>query len=88
MREKRFTLRRSQRAELWRRFTQTDDLALILSSTNATFAEEPLSAQRIGRLRRLVDADDRGLDTRSGASNGRPCHWRLPGSRCGGWLER
>ena len=63
LREKRFTLRRSQREELWRCFTQTDDLALTRSYTNATFAEDPLSEQRIGRLRRLVDADDRGLDT-------------------------
>jgi hypothetical protein len=63
MREKRFTLRRSQRAELWRRFKQTDDLALTLYYTNSTFAEDPLSEQRIGRLRRLVDADDRGLNT-------------------------
>jgi len=46
-----------------RRFKQTDDLALILSSTNATFAEEPLSEQRISRLRRLVDGYDRDLDT-------------------------
>ena len=63
MREKRFTLSRSQREELWRRVKQTDDLALTRSSTNATFAEEPLSEQRIGGLRRLVDADDRGLNT-------------------------
>jgi len=63
MREKRFTLRAAQREELWRRFKQTDDLALTRSSTNATFAEEPLSEQRIGRLRRLVDASDRGLDS-------------------------
>jgi len=63
LREKRFTLRRSQREELWRRFKQTDDLALTRSSTNATFAEDPLSEQRIGGLRRLVDADDRGLNT-------------------------
>ena len=63
MREKRFTLSRSQREEMWRRFKQTDDLALTLFYTNATFAEDPLSEQRIGRLRRLVDADDRGLDT-------------------------
>jgi len=63
LREKRFTLHRSQCEELWRCFTQTDDLALTRSYTNATFAEDPLSEQRIGRLRRLVDADDRGLDT-------------------------
>ena len=63
MREKRFTLSGSQREEMWRRFQQTDDLALTRSSTNATFAEEPLSEQRIGRLRRLVDASDRGLDS-------------------------
>ena len=63
LRAKRFTLRRSQCEELWRCFTQTDDLALTRSYTNATFAEDPLSEQRIGRLRRLVDADGRGLDT-------------------------
>jgi hypothetical protein len=63
MREKLFTLSRSQREEMWRRFKQTDDLALTLYYTNSTFAEDPLSEQRIGRLRRLVDAYDRGLDT-------------------------
>jgi len=62
-REKRFTLSGSQREEIWRRFQQTDDLALTRSSTNATFAEDPPSEQRIGGLRRLVDADDRGLNT-------------------------
>ena len=56
MREKRFTLIRSQREEMWRRFKQTDDLALTLYYTNSTFAEDPLSEQRIGRLRRLVVA--------------------------------
>jgi hypothetical protein len=63
MREQLFTLSRTQGEEMWRRFKQTDDLALPLSYTNATFAEDRLSEQRIGRLRRLVDADDHGLDT-------------------------
>jgi Ser/Thr protein kinase RdoA (MazF antagonist) len=39
-----------------------DDLALTLYYTNSTFAEDPLSNTRVGRLRRLVDAYDRGLD--------------------------
>jgi Ser/Thr protein kinase RdoA (MazF antagonist) len=39
-----------------------DDLALTLYYTNSTFAEDPVSDDRIGRLRRLVDAYDRGLD--------------------------
>jgi Ser/Thr protein kinase RdoA (MazF antagonist) len=39
-----------------------DELALTLYYTNATFAEDPLSNTRVGRLRRLVDAYDRGLD--------------------------
>jgi Ser/Thr protein kinase RdoA (MazF antagonist) len=39
-----------------------DDLALTLYFTNSTFSEDPVSDHRIGRLRRLVDAYDRGLD--------------------------
>jgi Ser/Thr protein kinase RdoA (MazF antagonist) len=39
-----------------------DDLALTLYYTNSTFSEDPLSEDRIGRLRRLVDAYDGGLD--------------------------
>jgi Ser/Thr protein kinase RdoA (MazF antagonist) len=39
-----------------------DDLALTLYYTNSTFSEDPVSAERAGRLRRLVDAYDRGLD--------------------------
>jgi Ser/Thr protein kinase RdoA (MazF antagonist) len=39
-----------------------DDLALTLYFTNSTFSEDPVSDDRIGRLRRLVDAYDRGLD--------------------------
>lgn len=39
-----------------------DDLALTLYFTNSTFSEDPLSDARIGRLHRLVDAYDRGLD--------------------------
>jgi homoserine kinase type II len=39
-----------------------DDLALTLYYTNSTFSEDPVSQDRIGRLRRLVDAYDRGLD--------------------------
>jgi homoserine kinase type II len=37
-----------------------DDLALTLYYTNSTFSEDPVSEDRIGRLRRLVDAYDRG----------------------------
>ena len=40
-----------------------DDLALTLYFTNSTFSEDPVSKQRVGRLRRLVDAYDQGLDT-------------------------
>jgi homoserine kinase type II len=39
-----------------------DDLALTLYFTNSTFSEDPVSDDRIRRLRRLVDAYDRGLD--------------------------
>lgn len=39
-----------------------DDLALTLYYANSTFSEDPVSADRISRLRRLVDAYDRGLD--------------------------
>jgi len=39
-----------------------DDLALTLYYTNSTFSEDPVSDARIGRLRRLVDAYDRGQD--------------------------
>jgi Ser/Thr protein kinase RdoA (MazF antagonist) len=39
-----------------------DDLALTLYYTNSTFSEDPVSTARISRLRRLVDAYDRGLD--------------------------
>ena len=39
-----------------------DDLALTLYYTNSTFSEDPVSDDRIGRLRRLVDAYDRGLN--------------------------
>jgi hypothetical protein len=39
-----------------------DDLALTLYYTNSTFSDDPISDDRIGRLRRLVDAYDRGLD--------------------------
>jgi len=39
-----------------------DDLALTLYYTNSTFSEDPVSDDRIARLRRLVDAYDRGLD--------------------------
>jgi len=39
-----------------------DDLALTLYYTNSTFSDDPLSDARIGRLRRLVDAYDRGLE--------------------------
>lgn len=39
-----------------------DDLALTLYYTNSTFSEDPVSDDRISRLRRLVDAYDRGLD--------------------------
>jgi Ser/Thr protein kinase RdoA (MazF antagonist) len=41
-----------------------DDLALTLYYTNSTFYEDPLSDDRLRRLRRLVDAYDRGLDDR------------------------
>jgi homoserine kinase type II len=39
-----------------------DDLALTLYYTNSTFSEDPVSDDRIRRLRRLVDAYDEGLD--------------------------
>jgi homoserine kinase type II len=39
-----------------------DDLALTLYYTNSTFSEDPVSDDRLARLRRLVDAYDRGLD--------------------------
>jgi Ser/Thr protein kinase RdoA (MazF antagonist) len=39
-----------------------DDLALTLYYTNSTFSEDPVSDHRMSRLRRLVDAYDRGLD--------------------------
>jgi Ser/Thr protein kinase RdoA (MazF antagonist) len=39
-----------------------DDLALTLYYTNSTFSEDPVSDDRVSRLRRLVDAYDRGLD--------------------------
>lgn len=39
-----------------------DDLALTLYYTNSTFAEDQVSADRLRRLRALVDAYDSGLD--------------------------
>jgi Ser/Thr protein kinase RdoA (MazF antagonist) len=39
-----------------------DDLALTLYYTNSTFGEDPVSDERIGRLRGLVDAYERALD--------------------------
>jgi Ser/Thr protein kinase RdoA (MazF antagonist) len=39
-----------------------DDLALTLYFTNSTFSEDPVSDDRIHRLRRLVDAYDQGLE--------------------------
>jgi homoserine kinase type II len=39
-----------------------DDLALTLYYANSTFSEEPVSDTRLARLRRLVDAYDRGLE--------------------------
>jgi Ser/Thr protein kinase RdoA (MazF antagonist) len=39
-----------------------DDLALTLYYTNSTFSEDPVSEDRIGRLRRLVDAYDQSLN--------------------------
>jgi homoserine kinase type II len=39
-----------------------DDLALSLYYTNSTFSDDPVSDDRIRRLRSLVDAYDRGLD--------------------------
>lgn len=39
-----------------------DDLALTLYYTNSTFSEDPVSDERVRRLRGLVDAYDRGLD--------------------------
>lgn len=39
-----------------------DDLALTLYYTNSTYAEDRTSPERIGRLRRLVDAYDRALN--------------------------
>lgn len=41
-----------------------DDLALTLYYTNSTFADDPVSDDRIRRLRNLVDAYDGGLDDR------------------------
>jgi homoserine kinase type II len=39
-----------------------DDFALTLYYTNSTFSDDPTSDDRIGKLRTLVDAYDRGLD--------------------------
>ena len=39
-----------------------DDVALTLYYTNSTFSEDPLSDERIQRLRSLLDAYDSGLD--------------------------
>jgi Ser/Thr protein kinase RdoA (MazF antagonist) len=39
-----------------------DDLALTLYYTNSTFSDDPVSDERIHRLRGLVDAYDHGLD--------------------------
>jgi Ser/Thr protein kinase RdoA (MazF antagonist) len=39
-----------------------DDLALTLYYTNSTFSEDPVSDDRIARLRGLLEAYDRGLD--------------------------
>jgi homoserine kinase type II len=39
-----------------------DDLALNLYYANSTFSEDPLSDDRLQRLRRLVEAYNRGLD--------------------------
>jgi Ser/Thr protein kinase RdoA (MazF antagonist) len=39
-----------------------DDLALTLYYTNSTFSDDPVSDERIRRLRGLVDAYDHGLD--------------------------
>jgi homoserine kinase type II len=41
-----------------------DDLALTLYYTNSTFSDDPMSDDRIRRLRTLVDAYDGGLDDR------------------------
>jgi homoserine kinase type II len=41
-----------------------DDLALTLYYTNSTFGADPLSDDRVRRLRALVDAYDSGLDDR------------------------
>jgi homoserine kinase type II len=41
---------------------RTDDLALTLYYANSTFSDDPVSDTRIARLRRLVDAYDRGLE--------------------------
>jgi homoserine kinase type II len=41
-----------------------DDLALTLYYTNSTFGEDPLSDDRVRRLRALVAAYERGLDER------------------------
>ncbi len=42
--------------------SRIDDLALTLYFTNSTFSDDPVSDNRIGRLRRLVDAYNRGLE--------------------------
>jgi homoserine kinase type II len=39
-----------------------DDLALTLYFTNASFSDDPVSGDRVSRLRKLVDAYDQGLD--------------------------
>ena len=39
-----------------------DDLALTLYYTNSTFSDDPISGDRVHRLRTLVDAYDSGLD--------------------------
>lgn len=78
-----------RREEPWRRCKQADALALTLHYTNATCADEPLSGQRIGRLHRLVDTNDRGPDTplRSVERTDRPLTIaRQPQWRVGRWL--
>src|SRR5207248_149039 len=68
-----------------------DDLALTLYYTNSTFGEDPVSDERIGRLRRLVDAYDGGLEVPLTAVERAALPWALarqPLWGVGGWVAR
>lgn len=66
-----------------------DDLALTLYYTNSTFSEDPLSDDRLGRLGRLVDAYEHGLDEPLSSAERAALPWALarqPLWWVGGWL--